>query len=88
MGEHEAIQADPTEALKREMVAGINSDPGSREALEAEHGQVWDTEQLTVDFTVEGFMAPFISVTEKKTGKHGTLMFQHSPRFYFSFTEN
>ena len=38
--------SDPTESIRREMVAEINAEPGSRAALEAKHGQVWDTDQL------------------------------------------
>lgn len=77
---------DPTEDIRREMVAEINAEPGSREALEAEHGQVWDTDQLREDFNVTGFGAPFVAVCRKADGVRGSLMFQHSPRFYFSFT--
>jgi hypothetical protein len=36
--------------------------PGSREALEAEHGKVWDTKQLSEDFEVLGFAAPLVVV--------------------------
>jgi hypothetical protein len=78
---------DPTETIRREMVDEINSVPGSREALEQEHGQVWDTDQLRNDFEVTGFMAPFVAVKRKSDGKKGSLMFQHSPRFYFGWTE-
>ncbi len=80
---------DETEGVRRVLVGAINSNPGSREALEAEHGvgNVWDTNELTRDFDVQGFMAPFVSVTRKSDGKRGLLMFQHSPRFYFHFDE-
>lgn len=78
--------ADPTEDIRREMVAEINAEPGSREALGAEHGKVWDTEQLRTDFDVTGFMAPFVAVRRKSDGVRGSLMFQHNPRLYFSFT--
>ena len=44
--------SDETEAIRREMVATINADPGSRADLEAKHGQVWDTTQLRDDFQV------------------------------------
>ena len=37
---------DETETIRREMVATINADPGSRPDLEAKHGQVWDTSEL------------------------------------------
>jgi len=62
---------DPTETIRRQRLAEINAEPGSREALEAEHGsQVWDTEQLQQDFEALGFMAPYIVVrhpTDEKT---------------------
>jgi hypothetical protein len=32
---------DPTEEIRREMVAQINAVEGSREYLESKHGQVW-----------------------------------------------
>ena len=67
------------------MVTDINADPGSRESLEAQHGQVWDTQQLASEFDVLGFMAPLVVVRRKSDGKKGSLMFQHHPRSYFSF---
>jgi len=80
--------SDPTEGIRREMVAEINAEPGSREALEAEYGQVWDTKELSNEFEVMGFMAPFVVVKRKSDGKKGSLTFQHSPRFYFDFRED
>lgn len=77
--------SDPTEAIRREMVAEINLLPGSREALEAAHGQVWDTSELQNDFEAIGFAAPLIVVRRRSDGKKGSLFFQHSPRFYFNF---
>lgn len=76
---------DTTEQIRRLLVAEINSDPDGREGLEKEHGQVWSTEEMTRDFQVKGFMAPFICVTRKSDGALGSLMFQHSPRYYFDF---
>ncbi len=76
---------DPTESTRRQMMIDINANPGSREALEAKHGQVWNTEQLQQDFEVLAFMAPFVIVREKSTGAKGSLEFQASPRFYFNF---
>jgi len=78
--------SDETEGVRRVLTGLINSDPGSREALEAQHGQVWDTDEVRRDFEVTGFLAPFVSVVRKSDGLRGTLMFQHLPRFYFSFT--
>ena len=77
--------SDETESIRRQQLAEINSNPGSREALEAQHGQVWDTQELGKDFTVEGFMAPYVVVRRRSDGQRGSLMFQHDPRFYFGF---
>jgi hypothetical protein len=77
--------SDDTEAIRRQQLVEINAQPGSREALEAEYGQVWDTQQLSKDFTVEGFLAPYVIVRRRSDGQRGSLMFQHNPRFYFSF---
>ena len=77
---------DETEAIRREMVATINSDPGSRPNLESKHGQVWNTSQLQEDFQVIGFMAPLVIVRRRSDGVRGSLMFQSDPRFYHSFS--
>jgi hypothetical protein len=77
---------DATEPLRRQRIVEINAQPGSREALEAQHGQVWSTEELSQDFEVIGFMAPYVVVRRKSDGKKGSLEFQHNPRFYFNFS--
>ena len=77
--------SDETESIRRQQLAEINAQPGSREALETEHEQVWDTRQLGQDFNVEGFMAPYCIVRRNSDGQRGSLMFQHDPRFYFAF---
>ena len=76
---------DPTEDIRKQMLAEINAVPGSREYLEAKHGQVWSTSELSDDFDVIGFMAPLVVVRRKSDGQKGSLCFQGSPRFYFSF---
>jgi hypothetical protein len=76
---------DPTEAARRQRLTEINAEPDSREALEAEHGQVWDTEQLRQDFDVIGFLAPLVVVRRRADRVKGSLEFQHRPRFYFNF---
>jgi len=76
---------DETESIRREMVAEINAEPGSRPDLEAKHGQVWDTSQLSEDFEVLGFAAPLVVVRRREDRIRGSLMFQHHPRFYFGF---
>lgn len=79
---------DPTEGIRQDLVAEINLDPGTREALEAAHGRVWDTAQLSDDFEVIGFMNPLVVVRRKLDGKKGSLYFQHRPRFYFGWEEH
>jgi hypothetical protein len=76
---------DPTETVRRQMTGEINAVEGSREHLETKHGQVWDTSELQQEFDVLGFMAPFVVVCRKRDGLKGSMMFQHSPRFYFGF---
>ena len=76
---------DKTEGIRREMVQAINSVPSERERLEEMYGEVWDTSEVSRDFEVIGFMAPFITVKRKEDSVKGVLMFQHNPRFYFDF---
>jgi len=37
------------------------------------------------EFEAIGFAAPLIVVRRRADGVKGSLMFQHSPRFYFKF---
>lgn len=77
--------SDPTEAIRRQQLAEINAEPGSREYLEAKHGQVWSTDELQEDFQALGFMAPYVIVRRRSDDVRGSLMFQANPRFYFGF---
>ena len=85
--EEEYNSSDPTEIPRRILVNEINSVEADREAMEKEHGQVWNTQELQEDFVVSGFLAPFVGVTRKSDNVKGFLMFQHHPRFYFDFSE-
>jgi hypothetical protein len=76
---------DPTEDLRRQRLAEINAEAGSREALEARYGKVWNTQQLADDFEVVGFLAPFVVVRRKADDVKGSLEFTHNPRHYFNF---
>ncbi len=76
---------DSTEEMRRQQQADINAKKANREALEKVYGQVWDTEELQRDFTVNGFLAPYVVVHRKSDGALGSLLFQHEPRFYFEF---
>jgi hypothetical protein len=76
---------DETETLRRQRLAEINVKPGSREALEVQHDQVWSTDELREEFEVLGFMAPYIVVRRRSDGVKGSLEFQHNPRFFFNW---
>lgn len=76
---------DETEAIRRKMlIIQTNQDMAS---LESKYGRLWTTNELTRDFEVIGFLAPFISVKHRSDGKKGSLQFQHKPRYYFNFEE-
>lgn len=76
---------DATEDIRRLRQAELNAEASNRQDLEARHGQVWDTQQLQDEFEVRGFMAPLVVVRRKADGALGSLEFQSTPRFYFSF---
>jgi len=86
---------DTTEPIRRQMVSQINNTVASdnketeRKRLEAIHGKgnVFDTDELSDNFEVIGFMAPFVVVRRLSDNKRGSLLFQHSPRFYFDWHE-
>jgi hypothetical protein len=67
-----------------------NQDPKAllRTELETEYGKCWDTQELSAEFEVTGFMAPLVVVKRKSDGVMGSLEFTHSPRFYFNFVED
>lgn len=77
---------DDTEGMRKDLQAEINAVAAERAALKARHGQIWSTSELTDDFDVLGFGAPFVIVRRKSDGTKGSLAFQHSPRYYFDFT--
>lgn len=81
------MATDATEDIRRLQQATINAAAGDRAKLEAERGQVWDTDELQRDFEVLGFLAPYIAVRRKSDGRRGSLLFQHHPRYYFRFQE-
>ena len=79
------MMKDETEVFRRNMVAAINLIPSDRGLLEELYGKVWNTNELTEDFEVLSFFAPFVIVERKEDKLKGSLLFQHQPRFYFRF---
>lgn len=83
---------DETEGARRFLVGVINNtlseDEQTRlDELVGDYGadNVWDTEGVSRDFEIIGFMAPFCVARRKADNVKGSLMFCHSPRFYFNF---
>jgi len=81
----EGIMTDAMDGIRHQRLIDINAEPGSRTALEAKYGRVWETSELAADFDVLGFLAPYVAVRRKSDGRKGSLEFQHNPRFYFNF---
>ncbi len=78
---------DPTESIRRIMVSAINDIPGNRKQLEEEHGKIYDTKEVSAEFEITGFAAPFVIVRRWSDNKRGTMVFQDQPRYYFNFKE-
>lgn len=75
----------PDAAARRTVTYSSERWPTRRKDLRMTDEQTWTTEQLREDFEVLGFMAPFVVVIRRSDGQKGSLMFNHSPRLYFSF---
>ena len=70
-----------TDLLRQQMVE--SGQP--QKDLAADDEQKWTTAEMTAEFDVLGFQAPFVVVRRKSDGKRGTLEFTHSPRTYFGW---
>jgi hypothetical protein len=75
------MSADPTAQARREMIA--NDQPQAD--LAADTDRRWPTAEMTAEFDVMGFCAPFVVVRRRSDGQVGTLEFTASPRVYFAF---
>lgn len=85
---------DETESIRKVLLHEINArlSPDEQQryhelCVEYGEGDVFDTKALEALFVAESFMAPFVMVRRRYDNKRGTLMFSHSPRFYFGFQE-
>jgi hypothetical protein len=59
---------DNTKELRRERISEIaEQTTDDRAEVEARHGQVWTTDELGKDFTVMGFLTPYVIVRRKDT---------------------
>lgn len=57
----------------------------ARAALEQAYQRVWNATEFDVQFVPERFEPPYVHVLDKQSGRHGTIMYLDSPRFYFLF---
>jgi hypothetical protein len=76
------MTADPAAGVRQRLAATVAAD------LAADTGPRWDTEQMTADFDVVGFLAPFVVVRRKSDQVLGTLMFTGTPRVYFGWQQD
>lgn len=47
--------------------------------------ECWTTEEVTQEFEILGFMAPFCTAVRISTGEKGSLLFVHRPRIYYGW---
>lgn len=80
------VSLTEAEARRHQLAEAICSLSKDRLQLEQENGQVWDEPRLARDYEVIGKIIPFVIVIERVSGLRGTLLFQDSPRYYFSFS--
>lgn len=73
---------DPTETIRRQLVPDM---PVELRAAFHNDEPIWTTAQMTDEFEVLGFQAPYVAVKRKSDGIKGSLMFTHSPRYYFGW---
>lgn len=53
--------------------------------LAADADRRWTTDEMTAEFEVIGFAAPFVVARRRSDGQKGSLEFTHSPRTYFGW---
>lgn len=75
-------RTDPTEEARRQMLPGMRAELAA--AVEA-GDPVWTTAEMTAEFEVVGFLAPYVVVRRRSDGVQGTLRFTHVPRMYFGW---
>jgi hypothetical protein len=74
--------SEDTAAARAAMLPGMPAELAAR----VQAGEpVWTTAELLEMFEVTGFAAPFVVVRRRSDGAVGSLMFTHSPRYYFGW---
>lgn len=58
----------------------------ARAALETAYDRVWNEDELRAEFDINDEIdSLYVAVTNRETGKRGTMLRLNSPRFYFLF---
>ena len=70
--------------VKFNLIYITGGDNMTKQDLIDTYGTVWTTDELTSEFSIDSFMAPFCFGTHKESGRKYSIQFQHSPRFYFN----
>lgn len=78
-------EQDPTADARAAMIPEM---PAELAARVAAGERVWNTNEMSQEFEALGFAAPFIVVRRRADGVKGSLMFTHSPRFYFAWKQD
>lgn len=65
------ITDNMVEEERRERLQQINESPRERAQLALAYGQVWNTTEMSDDFEVTGFAAPYAIVKRKLDGQVG-----------------
>ena len=73
--------------MRQMMAAVINSSPRTRDELAQTYGtnNVWTLHELSKEFELHSFSAPYCVVIRKSDHTVGSVLFQHEPRMYFGF---
>ena len=78
--------SDQTETIRRQQVAEINSDPG---CTSESRSKAWRRiRHIRIAGSIQCAwlsIAPYVFVQRKSDLTKGSMLFQHSPRFYFGF---
>ena len=79
MSKEKSVVEKYCEEVKNQLCPGVYFGP--------EEQREWTTDELTRDFEVIGFSAPFVVVKRRSDGVKGSLQFDHSPRKYYNWIE-
>ena len=75
------------ERHREEVERQINEHPKTRAELETQVGKAWDWDEVNREFDLLGDIGPYALVVRRSDGAEGSLIFQRTPRLYWSFED-